>query len=246
VSVSVASLFRRLGPVDLRSVRRDPLLAWIGVLPFVLALVYRLVPLLRGVVVRSFGVDLEPWYPLIASTFFTSAPAIVGLVVGFLLIDERDGGVLAAIAVAPVAPATYILYRVAAPIVVATLISVVAYPLSGLVPLPVADTAAAAAVAALLAPAVALFLATFSQNKVSAFAMVKILNTIEIAPVAAWFIPEPAQWLAGVVPSYWAMKMVWQTAKGEPYGPYAAAGIVAGVVVITLLYRAFRRRLYAL
>ena len=48
MSTGIATLIRSLGPVDLRNIRRDPLLAWVGLLPFALALVYRLfVPWLR-------------------------------------------------------------------------------------------------------------------------------------------------------------------------------------------------------
>lgn len=244
MSVSVASLYRRLGPVDLRNIRRDPLLAWIGILPLMLALFYRLIPLLRPLLIRQFRFDLEPWYPLIASTFLAAAPGVVGLVIGFLLIDERDDGVLAAISVAPVRPATHILYRISAPLVVATLITVLTYPLIGFTPLRVADLIAAAAVASFVAPIIALFLATFAENKVSAFAMVKVLNTVEMAPIAAWFLPEPAQWLVGIVPSYWPMKMVWRATAGESYAMYALAGVIVSTVVLALLYRSFRRKLY--
>ncbi len=244
MSVSVTSLYRRLGPVDLRNVWRDPLLAWVGILPFALALLYRQIPLLRLLLLRHLEFDLEPWYPLIASTFLAAAPGVVGMVIGFLLIDERDDGVLAAISVAPVPPSTYILYRISAPLAVSLLITVLAYPLIALTPLRFADLLAAAAVASFVAPIIALFLATFAQNKVSAFAMVKILNTIELAPVAAWFIPEPAQWLAGVVPSYWPMKMVWRAAAGESYAIHALAGVAVSAAVLVLLYRSFRRKLY--
>jgi fluoroquinolone transport system permease protein len=224
--MNVFRLYRSLGPVDARNVGRDPLLAWIGVAPLVMALAYRLI---------ADFVDAGRYEVLLASTFVTAAPGIVGMVAGFLLLDERDDGVLTAIAVAPVSRLTFIAYRVSAPLIVGAIITVAAYPIMNLAPLPLRDLVAIALVASLLGPATALFLAAFAANKVTGFAMVKILNTINIAPVAAWFIDPPWQWLAGIVPAYWPMKMLWQAAAGESYLVYAAAGIIAGATWIVLL-----------
>ena len=239
------SPYRALARADLRNIARDPLLLWIGALPFFLALFFRLAPLLRDILLARFAFDLATYYPLIASAFLTSAPGIAGMVVGFLLLDERDDGVLMAIAVTPLHPAAYLAYRVAAPLLVGFATTVVAYPLLGFVALPAGDLVAVAAVAAMTAPVTALFLAIFAENKVSGFAVVKILNVVGIAPVAAWFVDEPLQWLAGIVPSYWPMKMLWLAADGRPYGSYALTGVAVTCVVLALLSRIFRRRMAA-
>lgn len=236
------SLYRSLAPVDLQNVRRDPLLAWIGILPFVLALAYRFVPLLRDTLLARFAFDLQPYYTLIASSFVGAAPGIAGMIAGFLLLDERDDGVLTAIAVTPIAPAAYVTYRIAAPLLVGFVTTVAAYPIIGFVPLAFHDLLAISAVAALSAPFTALFLATFAQNKVAGFAIVKVLNLIGLAPIAAWFVAEPQQWIAGIVPSYWAMKMFWLTIEGRSYGTYALAGLVVTAAILAALMNLFHRR----
>lgn len=236
------NFYRSLAPIDLQNVRRDPLLAWIGILPFVLAFAYRFVPLLRDTLLARFAFDLEPYYTLIASSFVGAAPGISGMIAGFLLLDERDDGVLTAITVTPVAPAAYVAYRIAAPLVAGFVTTVAAYPIIGLAPLALHDLLAISAVAALSAPFTALFLATFAQNKVAGFAIVKVLNLIGLAPIAAWFIDEPQQWIAGIVPSYWAMKMVWLASEGRPYGVCALAGLVVTAAILAALLRLFRRR----
>lgn len=236
------NLYRSLAPVDLLNVRRDPLLAWIGILPFVLALAYRLVPLLRDTLLARYAFDLQPYYTLIASSFVGAAPGISGMIAGFLLLDERDDGVLTAIAVTPVAPAAYVAYRISAPLLAGFVTTVAAYPIIGFAPLAFHDLLAISAVAALSAPFTALFLATFAQNKVAGFAIVKVLNLIGLAPIAAWFVAEPQQWIAGIVPSYWAMKMFWLAVEGRSYASHALAGFAVTAVILAALMRLFRRR----
>jgi fluoroquinolone transport system permease protein len=242
--IAVASLLRRLGPLDLRNVRRDPLLAWIAILPIFLALLYgAVVPWLRGVLLENFGFELTPYYPLIMSTFVTAAPGVVGMVIGFLLIDERDGGVLQAIAVTAVGPSDYLLYRLVVPVAAGFLMTVACYPLVGITPLPLLDLLAIAAVGSLVAAPTALFLASFAENKVAGFALVKISNTVNMVPIAAWFFDVPLQWIAGLIPGYWPMKMLWLAAAGEPYGGYAAGGVAVTVAVSWWLMQRFRRRI---
>ena len=87
----------------------------------------------------------------------------------------------------------------------------------------------------------ALFLASFTENKVTGFAMMKLMNAVQILPVVAYFVPLPAQLLFGIVPAYWPMKMVWLAADGRPYGVYLVAGLVVNVAAVGLLLRRFDR-----
>ncbi|MDX1530452.1 MAG: hypothetical protein R3362_02905, partial [Rhodothermales bacterium] len=68
--MTALGLLRRLGPVDLRNVRRDPLLAWSLGFPLFLALVLRWgVPALTGWLDARYGFDLLPYYPLLVGLF---------------------------------------------------------------------------------------------------------------------------------------------------------------------------------
>ncbi len=232
----------RLAPVDLKNLRRDSLLMWIPVVPFLLALLMRWgIPLLTEMVRLQAGRDLEPWYPLIMSSFVITVAGLVGMVVGFLLLDERDAGVLDALLVTPVSAGALVAYRVAVPLAVGFFITLLTYPLVGMTPLPLVDLAAATALGSFAAPFMALYLAAFADNKVTGFAMVKLMNAVQILPLAAFFVEQPAQLAFGLIPTYWPMKIIWLAAEGQPYGPYLVAGLVVNVAAVGLLLRRFDR-----
>ena len=175
-------------------------------------------------------------------------PLALGLTVllaGFLLLDERDEGVLTALLVTPVPLGSYLLYRTTLPLLAGFAVTVAGYPLAGLAPLPLPALLATAAVAALNGPATALFLAAFAENKVTGFALVKIVNTLAMVPIAAWFLRPPWQLAAGLVPTYWPMKMTWQAAAGGSWAVYALPGLAAYGLAIALLLRRFGRRVHA-
>ena len=88
--MSTLRVLIRLGPVDLKNIRRDSLLMWVPIIPFLLVLLLRwgLEPLTEMIELQA-GRDLVPWYPLIMSSFAVMLPAMIGTIVGFLLLDAR-------------------------------------------------------------------------------------------------------------------------------------------------------------
>ncbi|MEX2401214.1 MAG: hypothetical protein WD423_10610 [Rhodothermales bacterium] len=233
-------IIRRVGPVDLRNVRRDDFLAWVIGLPFLIALLFRFgVPPLSGWLAGSFDFDLTPYYPLIMSSFVVMAPSMVGMVTGFLLLDERDDRILTALLVTPMPFGAYLSYKITAPLVVGFVVTLAGYPIAGLAPIPFGDLLVVALMGSLTGPVSALFLAVTADNKVSGFALTKVLNTINVLPIAAYFVAMPWQLFAGVVPAYWPIKLVWLSASGQPIAGIAAAGFVVNVVAIIAFLRLF-------
>jgi len=241
-TVGGLSIVVKLAPVDWKNVRRDSLLMWVPVIPVLLALLIRWgTPPLTEALWATTGFDLAHWYPLIMASFVIALPGMIGTVTGFLLLDERDDGVLDALLVTPVPVRAFVGYRVATPLVAGFIMTLFTYPVCGLTPLPWIDLAAAALLGGFGAPFMALYLVSFADNKVTGFAMMKLMNAIQILPLLAYFVPPPAQLLFGVIPSYWPMKIVWQAAAGLSYIPYLLAGLAVNVIAVGLLARRFDR-----
>ena len=240
--MNTLGLIRTLGPVDLRNIRRDPLLAWAMGLPLVMAFVLRWgIPALAGWLSRRYGFDLTPYYPLLASGYFIMTPAFVGFIVGFLLIDERDDGILDAMRATPVSMNSLLAYRLGVPIAVSLPITLLGYVIVDLAPLPFSALLAASLLATLSGPTQALFLASFAENKVSGFALVKLYGAVTDLPLVAWFIAIPWQWAFGLIPLYWPMKVAWQAASGAPWLGYALIGLLINLLAVWLLLHRFRR-----
>ena len=234
---------RALARADLYALLRDPLLGWVLLLPLGLALLLRTVIPLAEVALLAAGFDLAPYHPVIMGGYLMTAPGIVGMVVGFLLLDERDGRTLTALRVTPLSMRRYLGYRIALPLVAGTIATLIGYPIAAMAPLPLADLLPLAALAGLAAPILALVLSTAAPNKVAGFAVVKVMNGVNLLPVAAFFLAMPFQLTAGINPTYWPMRALWSAAEGEPYTLFLAAGVAANAVAHWIVLRLFERRL---
>jgi len=234
---------------DARGVGRDPLLRWLIGYPIALALLLRWgVPALARPIEARFDVALLDYGVLIASGMVELLPILVGMVVGFMLLDERDDRTLAALQVTPLGLNGYLAYRVALPVVASVVTTVAAVPLVGLTPIALGPLLAIAVGAAPLAPLFALFLAAFAGNKVEGFALTKASGMLFVPPVIAYFVAPPWQWLFGVVPTYGPLKAFWtQQGVGWAAGPSPGAGcylvpLAIGLVLQAALLRWLLRR----
>ncbi|MEE8041960.1 MAG: hypothetical protein V3T15_04095 [Pseudomonadales bacterium] len=232
---------RALGPIDIRSVWRDSLLRWMFAMALGLGFLLRWgIPPLSVKLANDYSFDLVAYYPLVMSMMLPTLPILVGVIIGFLLLDERDDRTLSALQVTPLTLRGYLIYRLTLPIVLSVVLTLAVFWIADLVIVGAGQLLVAAVAAGLLAPIFALFLAGFANNKVQGFALSKANGVITIPPLAAWFVEEPWQWLFGIVPTYWPIKTFWQLQAGaSDWGLYLAIAIVFQLGVMWMLVKRF-------
>ena len=231
-----------LGPIDVRNIRRDPLLRWLAFYPLAITLLVRwgIQPLTQRLL-RDWNFDLVPYYPLCLSFLLMMTPMLTGMVFGFLLLDERDDQTLLALQVTPLTLGGYLIYRMAVPILFSILVTLIVLPGVALYHLNPLQTLLASLAAAPLAPIYALSLAAVASNKVQGFALAKAFGGFLVPPLVAYFIDIPWQWLCGIVPFYWPAKFLWEMANGTAYPwVYLVIGLIYQAGLLALLWKRFR------
>ena len=239
---TASAVIRALGPIDVKSIARDSMLRWLIGMPIVLAFAFRWgVPAVNEWLGERYGFDLTPYYPLLTSFLVLMIPTLMGSVVGFLLLDQRDDRTLTALQVTPLTVEGYLAYRIAVPMLLSVPVMVASVAIADLVTMGVVPAFAAAVQAAPTAPLYALFVAAFAANKVQGFALLKGVGVLTWPPVIAWFVSSPWQVAFGIDPLYWPLKVFWMLEAGEPrVGLYFVAGLAYQGLLLALLVRRFK------
>ncbi len=244
--MNVFTVIKALGPIDGRNVRRDSMLRWMLWGPVFIAAAFRFLwPWVVTRVQAQTGLDLRPYAPLIYGYLVLMCPVIYGMVVGFLLLDERDDHTLTALQVTPLPLIHYAAYRMSLPALMGVVMTPFALVLIGAPEVSLAGMLLAALAAAPLAPMTMFFLAVYAANKVQGLALIKASGVFLIIPLAAWFVPMPWQIAFGLMPTYWPVKVYWALAAGE-LGAwfYAVAGLCLQLVLVYGLLRRFKKVMY--
>jgi fluoroquinolone transport system permease protein len=242
--MTALAAYRALGAIDARTVARDPLLRWLVVLTPALGLLFRfVVPAIAAALDERYGFDVAPYYPLLMSFLPVMVAAMIGSVVGFLLLDQRDERTLDALLVTPLTLRNYLGFRLAMVLAPGVVLGSLATALAGLTETSALQIAVAGLVAAPLAPIYALLLGAFAANKVQGFALAKGIGIVLVPSVAAYFVAGPWQLAFGVIPHYWPMKVFWLFDAGATGTALAsaAAGLAWQGVIVALLLRQFAR-----
>jgi len=218
--------------IDRRTTLRSALLTIVLTGPILLAVALRLgFPPLAGYLHTRFGVDLQPYQPvLLASLVVLHVPLITGMVGALLILDDIDDRTVLILRVSPVTVTRYLAYRATAVAATAMLLLTVTVPVSGLAPhleLP------ALVLAAAQAPLITLATIAVAHNKVEGLAWLKILGLLPtgIAP-AMWWLPDAAHWPLRLLPHYWTVDALWHP---TPFGTLTGATLT--VLVTALLAR---------
>ena len=238
------SILKALGPIDAKNIRRDEMLRWIVFAPIALALALRwLAPVLLIRIEEILAIEILPYYqPFASFMILLLTPYLAGIVIGFLLLDQRDDGTLTALQVTPLSLNGYLVYRLTMPMLVSVLATLVAAPLSGLFDMGFGTLVLTAVSAAPLAPIFALLLASLAQNKVQGFALAKVAGVVLIPPMIAYFISAPWQIILGIFPTYWPAMTLWSAQAGDlSFWFYWSMGLIYQMGFLALLTRRFNK-----
>ncbi|MFW5696014.1 MAG: ABC transporter permease [Alkalispirochaeta sp.] len=232
---------------EVRLILRDPLLTTVLLAPLLFLLLLRFgIPVAATLLAGHWGFDPAPYVPLLSVFFLCLIPIMLGMVSGFVLLDELDEGVLAPISVSPLHRGGWLVRKL---IIVSsgTLPLVVALGrLNGVYPIPWATLAAACPALCLQTPAVALALATVARDKVEGVALSKAVGILALAPIVVWY--APGFWaLAGApIPGIWVSMALLSRLPNSPVsygaGMTGAAGALVTCGWLWLLVRRFLAR----
>ncbi len=226
---------------DMNNIRRDSMLLIAVFTPFILAFSMRLgLPFAREVLLRELSFDLSLYYKLIMSILILITPMMMGMLSGFLILDERDENILTFYSVTPLSKSGYLFYRVAMPTVVSFLLSFFVFYFIGVVDCRIDLLIPVLLLCALESPMMALFLGAFASNKVEGLALTKAFGILFIAPIVGYFIKSNWQYAAGIAPTYWVSKsLLAATEAGNGYWLFIVVGAAVHLLIIGLLVRRF-------
>jgi fluoroquinolone transport system permease protein len=143
-------------------------------------------------------------------------PMMMGLVLGFNLLAEREQGMLTVVRTTPAGLAKYLWVKSSGYLVVSILLTPVIHELLGFVELPMWKLIFVSCFAQSLLPLSALLLLSFAKNLVEGFAIMKGIGFLVSVPVIlAMFVPSPWYWFAAPLPTWWTLWGYFELATGS-------------------------------
>ncbi|MCF8357607.1 MAG: hypothetical protein K9H26_02535 [Prolixibacteraceae bacterium] len=231
----------RLVKSDWKIIGRDPMLFIAYLAPLlILCLVLFLFPIVSELTTQHFNFPLEGYFPFGYIFFLPLVSMMIGMVYGFILLDERDAGLVSYLSVTPLGKTGYLSLRMIIPVVIAFVYNIVYILLTGLgKTLTPLEIVALSVIIAFEAPLMILFLGAFANDKVEGIAMSKGFGILLLAIIADYFFEGPWRWFLSIVPIWWVERAA---LLDEHTGWYLLGALVIHALYLFLLYRKFYKR----
>ncbi len=211
--------------------------------PFILwALMHLLFPFLEALVIEQWSVDISPYYRQTGIFFLMLIPMMMGMVYGFILLDERDGGIITAISVTPTGKSGYLKLRMGIPLFLSFIFIILFLLLLGLTgTLGILQVIVVSLLISSQSLILLLVLGAFADNKVMGMAISKGFGILLMGPLLDFALPAPYNWSGAYSPLFWASRSL---LSDTPFAfwLYAAITFLFHLLLIWILFRKFTAR----
>jgi len=222
---------------DFRLVFRDRSLRFFLIFPILNLLVVRYgVPF----AIQNFEL-LNNYVAVILMAMTTQGSLIFGFIYSMVLIDEKDTQVAKVYGVLPVSKFWFVNFRLIAPFLLSTLATFLVLVVEPFFGIPLVLNLFYSAIVGLVAPLMALFVATMSKNKIEGMTWQKLFNIPVSLPLLAFFVPVSFSFMFAILPTYWAFKGLNNIIAGENFALYLLVGIAYSVGLVALFARRFSK-----
>lgn len=225
---------------------RDQMLLLLCIAPFLAGIGIKLViPLIDSILVKYLDFSLVPYFLMADALTLALGPFMTGMMVGLLMLDERDDGICTYLSVTPVGGKAYFASRLVLPFAYSLATSLATASFCMLGGLPYGWLPAPAVLASFSGILIAMMLVSIASNKVEGLAVSKLLGIILFGIPLAWFANSYLRVISCLLPTYWVMDILIKVNEGQivKYVLDFILGIVCTSVWFVILYRLFAKKL---
>lgn len=232
--------------IGFRQIIRDGMLLLLIPAPFLMGAALRLLlPFVDEIMQQRLDFTLVPWYLLSDSMVLTLTPVMTAMICSFVMLDERDEGIGVYYNITPVTGYSYLISRVALPMVWGYISSVLVVLLFGFVVNDIFTIMIASLIGTFQGVVMSMFLVAIAGNKVEGLALAKLTNIFTMGFVVPWFIQSPFKYIFGILPSFWIGEiLINPNLKAFTTIVFGMVGLIICLIWIRVLTKMFLRRIY--
>ena len=194
-------------------VKRDMMLFAACAAPVLAGIIIRLgVPLLEDKLAKWLELPriLTPFYGLFDLFYAMIAPTMFCFVTAMVMLEEHDDRIDEYLIVTGLGKSGYLASRVFLPAAIAFVVTLVLLPLFHLTELTVLETLFLSLTGTLQGSIIELLIVTLSSNKLDGMAITKMATMMILGAFLPYFMSHPIQYVASILPSFWAAKAIYE------------------------------------
>jgi hypothetical protein len=194
---------------DIRQIMRDPFMTIMLFAPLLLIVVFKLLIIfLIPLIMDQTGFDLLPYLHYILAFVLLISSGMLGIVTGFMLMDERDGNIAELMSVTPLGRSGYLINRLLFASILSVIYSIVICYALNVVELPIFSILILSLLSAIYTAITGLMIFTGAEDKVKGLTFAKALNSLVLFAFTDLFMLKWLIVLSWFFPPYWITMII--------------------------------------
>ena len=194
---------------DLRQILRDPIMAVLMVAPLFLIIAFKFMLLyLMPFILSITEFDVSPYLDYVYIFVVMKCGAMLGIVTGFMMMDDRDGKIAELMSVTPLGRAGYLLNRLFFTATLSVFYSILSYYVLNVVELPFITMLFVSLLASNYAIIIGLLIFTCADDKVKGLTFAKAINSLSLFAFTDLLALKWLTVLSWLFPPYWITLVV--------------------------------------
>lgn len=194
---------------DIKQIMRDPIMAMLLFAPLLLMMVFKLLHLfLVPFIAARFGFDFLPYFPYLLSFILLMNSGMLGIVTGFMMLDERDGSISQLLEITPLGRGGYLVNRLSFASILAVIYCFVSFVVFSHYALPLFSVILLPLLSALYTAIIGLLIFSGADDKVKGLTFAKGLNTLVLFAFSDLFALRWLTVLSWFFPPYWITMII--------------------------------------
>ncbi|MEN6314723.1 MAG: hypothetical protein ABFD25_10790 [Clostridiaceae bacterium] len=225
---------------------RDQMLLLLCIAPFLVGAALRiLVPLVDQLLIKYLSFSISPYYLISDTLSLIMGAVLIGMMVGLLMLDERDDGICTYYAVTPAGGFAYLISRLVLPFCYSLAANLAVISFAALGGLEYTWMFAPAILSSCSGVMMSMLLVSIASNKVEGLAVSKLTGIILSGIPITWFANSYLRLIGFLLPTYWITDMLIQAEAGRitNYIIDLILGMLCVSTWIAGLYRIFIRKI---
>jgi len=227
---------------DIKNIFRDGILIMTFMGPILLSIVFKfLIPKIQILIINRFNFDLSQYYDLLIAFFVMIMAMLIGCMTAFILIEEKDEGLLFYFSVTPLGKNGYLFYRLATPICINLILSVILIPWIGLIDFNFFQLVLIILLSSILAIIFVLLLTSFATNRVEGLALSKGLGIFIVIPILDRFIEFKYDFIYYIFPTFYIAR-AFEINTTSSFYQIIYLGFIVHFIYFYLFYQLFMKK----
>lgn len=212
---------------DLKQIVRDPIMTLLLFAPLLLIVVFKLLELfLVPYLAAKAGFDILPYFPYVLSFVLLMNSGMLGIVTGFMMLDERDGNISQLLEITPLGRSGYLINRLAFASILSIIYGFIGIAVFKLPNLTFISIVLLSVLSAFYTAIIGLLIFSGADDKVKGLTFAKGLNTLVLFAFTDLFALSWLTFLSWFFPPYWITMII--------KSPYSIAVAYIGLLVHAL------------